>query len=284
MRLVSFRHGEVSTFGAVVDGGVVDLGRRMAPKVKDVRGLIAAGLLGEAEAIARSQAPDYAPNAVTLDLPIPNPGKIICVGLNYSGRRADLPQYPNLFMRSPRSLSPHAAPIHAPPESEQLDYEGEIALIIGKTGRRIPRERWQEHVAGYSVINEGSLRDWMRHGTVNITQGKNFDRSGGFGPWIETSPGADWKDMRVTTRVNGEVRQDDTTANIIFPFDQLLNYISTYTQLDPGDVISTGTPTGTGSSLKPPVWLRPGDTVEVEVQGVGTLGNPVVAEPVSGDG
>ena len=280
MRLVSFRRAGVASFGAVVGQGVVDLGRRMTPRVSDVRGLLAADALAEAEAIAHAQPPDHQVNEIELDLPIPNPGKIICVGLNYSGRRADLPQYPNLFLRTPRSLSPHGAAIHAPPESEQLDYEGEIALIIGQAGRRIPPEHWMQHVAGLSVINEGSLRDWMRHGTVNITQGKNFDRSGSFGPWIETDfARLDLGKLRVQTRVNGETRQDDTTANLIFGFDYLINYISTFTQLDPGDVISTGTPTGTGGSLKPPVWLKAGDMLEVEVQGVGVLRNPVTAEP-----
>ena len=279
MRLVSFRHQGVTSFGAVVGQGVVDLGRRLR-EVPDLLTLIASDRLADAETVVKANEPDHELAEIELDLPIPNPGKIICVGLNYSGRRNDLPQYPNLFQRTPRSLSAHGQPIWLPQESEQLDYEGEIALVIGRAGRRIPRELWMQHVVGMSVINEGSLRDWMRHGTVNITQGKNFDRSGGFGPWIETDYARiDLGRQRVRTRVNGEVRQDDTTENIIFPFDYLVNYVSTFTQLDPGDVISTGTPTGTGGTMKPPVWMKAGDVVEVEVEGVGTLSNPVIKEP-----
>ena len=167
-----------------------------------------------------------------------------------------------------------------PPESEQLDYEGEIAIVIGKRGRRIPRDRALDHIGALTCLNEGCIRDWMRHGKVNITQGKNFYRCGAVGPWLVTadefSDGYD--DLRVTTRVNGEVRQNDTTANILYDFSYLIAYASTWNALEPGDIISTGTPTGSGARLDPPQWLRAGDAVEVEVSGVGVLSNPIENE------
>jgi 2-keto-4-pentenoate hydratase/2-oxohepta-3-ene-1,7-dioic acid hydratase in catechol pathway len=182
-------------------------------------------------------------------------------------------------MRSRDSLVGHGEPIRRPPESEQLDYEGELVLVIGKAGRRIAEDRALEHVAGLACGNEGSVRDWMRHGTVNITQGKNFDRSGAVGPWLVTlDEVADIDDLRLTTRVNGEVRQDDNTGRMTFPVRFLVRYISTFTTLQPGDLIFTGTPAGAGASFKPPKWLVPGDEVTVEIAGVGRLANRVVDE------
>jgi 5-carboxymethyl-2-hydroxymuconate isomerase len=182
-------------------------------------------------------------------------------------------------MRAPGSLVGHKDNIVRPPESEQLDYEGEIAIVIGKGGRRIPESEAEAHIGGLTCLNEGTIRDWLRHGKFNVTQGKNFERSGGVGPWIVTADEFDsYDDLRVTTRVNGEVRQDDTTASLLFPFAYLISYVSTYTALKPGDVISTGTPTGAGARFDPPIWLKPGDVVEVEGQGIGLLSNQVVDE------
>jgi 2-keto-4-pentenoate hydratase/2-oxohepta-3-ene-1,7-dioic acid hydratase in catechol pathway len=190
------------------------------------------------------------------------------------------PDKPSLFLRTPLSFSPHGAPIWRPPESEQLDYEGEIVLVIGRGGRRIPAERAHGAIAGLTAMNEGSVRDWLRHGKFNVTQGKNFDRSGGLGPWIETDlSGVRLTDMTVETRVNGEVRQRDTTASMAFPFARIVEYVSTFATLLPGDLIATGTPTGAGARFDPPRWLVPGDVVEVEVEGVGTLRNTVEDEP-----
>ena len=182
-------------------------------------------------------------------------------------------------MRTPESLVGHAEPILRPPESEQLDYEGEIVLVIGKPGRRIAREAAWEHVAALSLMNEGSVRDWLRHAKFNVTQGKNFARSGAWGPWLTTP-----EDIRadtvlhLTTRVNGELRQDDTTANLIFPFDYLISYLSTFMPLNPGDIIATGTPTGAGARFDPPKYLKAGDTVTVHVPELGTLKNPIEDE------
>jgi len=172
----------------------------------------------------------------------------------------------------------HSEPLIRPPESTQFDYEGEIALIVGRRGRRIPRTEAMAHVFGYTIANEGSVRDWLRHGKFNVTQGKNFDRSGAIGPWIVTADTIPDGPLRVTTRVNGEERQNDTTERLLFPFDYLISYLSTFTTLEPGDVILTGTPNGAGARFDPPRWLVPDDVVEVEVSGIGVLSNTVADE------
>jgi 5-carboxymethyl-2-hydroxymuconate isomerase len=182
-------------------------------------------------------------------------------------------------MRTVESLVGHGQPIMRPPESEQLDYEGEIVLVIGRHGRRIDRAGALEHVAGMSLMNEGTVRDWLRHAKFNVTQGKNFERSGSWGPWIvtrdEVSPA---EHLHLTTRVNGELRQDDTTDNLIFPFDYLISYLSTFMPLNPGDIIATGTPTGAGARFDPPIYLKPGDVVTVHVPELGTLENAIEDE------
>ncbi|MBT5918295.1 MAG: fumarylacetoacetate hydrolase family protein, partial [Alphaproteobacteria bacterium] len=205
--------------------------------------------------------------------------------VNYANRNAEYkdgsqdPGFPSLFMRTPQSLVAQGEDIHRPPESDQLDYEGEIVLVIGKGGRRIAEDQALDHVAGVTIMNEGTLRDWIRHAKFNVTQGKNFDRSGAMGPWFVTMDEMpDMLNLRVTTRVNGEVRQDDTTASMMFPIPYLINYISTFTELHPGDIIATGTPTGAGARFDPPKYLKPGDNVEVEVEGVGILRNKIVDE------
>ncbi|MBV8601143.1 MAG: fumarylacetoacetate hydrolase family protein [Candidatus Eremiobacteraeota bacterium] len=216
------------------------------------------------------------------------PGKIFCIGVNYRDRNAeyrdasDAPKYPSIFMRTPGSLVGHGEPILRPPESQQLDYEGEIVLVIGKAGRRIPASAAREHVGALTCGNEGTIRDWLRHGKFNVTQGKNFERSGSIGPVLVTTDEFSNLDaLRVRTRVNGELRQDDTTAHLTFPFAYLIEYISTFAHLVPGDVIFTGTPTGAGARYDPPRWLVPGDVVEVEVDGIGTLRNPIADEVIA---
>jgi 5-carboxymethyl-2-hydroxymuconate isomerase len=281
---MSFKRGGISSFGAVAGEGVVDLAPRLGGKFADLRALIAGDGLARAAEAAAGASPDHALGDLEFLPPIPVPEKIVCVGVNYADRNAEytnleVPKYPNIFLRTPGSLVGHKAPIVRPPESLQLDYEGECAIIVGIGGRRIPRDRAHRHIAGLTCMNEGTIRDWTRHGTFNVTQGKNFDRSGAIGPWLVTADEfAGFDDLRVTTRVNGEVRQNDTTARLIFSFAALIAYISTWTELTPGDVIATGTPTGAGVRFKPPRFLVPGDVVEVEVAGVGTLSNPVIDE------
>jgi 2-keto-4-pentenoate hydratase/2-oxohepta-3-ene-1,7-dioic acid hydratase in catechol pathway len=166
-----------------------------------------------------------------------------------------------------------------PKASEKLDYEGEIVLVIGREGRHIPRERALDHVFGLTLANEGTIRDWVRHGTINVTQGKNWESSGSMGPWVTTTDEANpAKPLHLMTRVNGETRQDDTTERLIWDMPELIRYISTFTHLKPGDLILTGTPTGAGTHANPPVWLKPGDTLEIEVPEIGVLRNTVVDE------
>ena len=284
MRLITFTTAEgKQSAGVWRENGVVDLGARMDGAT--VKQIIASGMIGEAERGAEQVAADWPHDAVRLSLPLCDPAKIFCVGVNYMNRNAEYgdatepPKYPSLFMRTPVSLVPHRQPVLIPRESEQLDYEGEIVVVIGRAGRRIPEDRAAEHIGGLTIMNEGSVRDWLRHGKFNVTQGKNFDASGSLGPWIETDvAGFDLTDMRVITRVNGEKRQDDSTASMAFPIARIIAYISTFCTLLPGDMIATGTPVGAGARFDPPRWLRAGDVVEVEVPGIGILNNPVALE------
>jgi 2-keto-4-pentenoate hydratase/2-oxohepta-3-ene-1,7-dioic acid hydratase in catechol pathway len=285
MRFVSYVHAGRDGFGAIVDGGVVDLGARTT--AQNLQALIERNELEFAADTAAASTPDLDLAEISYRPPITAPGKIICIGVNYGNRNeeykdgATAPQYPSVFMRTRESLVGHGETIMRPPESEQLDYEGEIVLVIGKGGRRISRAQAWDHVAGLTLMNEGSVRDWLRHAKFNVTQGKNFERSGSCGPWLVTpdeapSPGA----LHLTTRVNGELRQDDTTANLIFPFDFLISYLSSFMPLAPGDIIATGTPTGAGARFDPPKYLRDGDIVTVSVEEIGTLENQVRDEVV----
>ena len=283
MKLVSYEVGGRTSFGIWRDDGVVDLARRLGGRFRALHELIAAGALDEARAFARYR-PDHAHEGVRLDKPLLGWGKCFCVGVNYPERNAEYrdgsegPAYPSLFVRFPESFAGPDRPLLVPPESRQLDYEGEVALVIGRAGRRIARERWAEHVLGYTLANEGTIRDWVRHGKFNVTPGKNWPSSGSLGPWIVTADEAPAGPMRVVTRVNGEVRQDDTTDRMTFPFGRILEYVSTFCTLEPGDLILTGTPAGSGARLEPPRYLAPGDEVEVEVEGLGRLRNGVAAE------
>ena len=216
---------------------------------------------------------------------IPNPEKIICIGVNYANRNEEYkdgtepPKYPSVFMRTRESLVGHEQDIMDPPESEQLDYEGEIVIVIGKAGRRIPQDEAHEYIAGLTIMNEGSVRDYLRHAKFNVTQGKNFAKSGALGPWMVTTDELDpMGELRVTTRVNGEQRQNDTTDSLMFPFRYLISYLSTFYHLKPGDIIATGTPNGAGARFDPPKYLKDGDVVEVEVSDIGILRNTVVTE------
>jgi 5-carboxymethyl-2-hydroxymuconate isomerase len=284
MKLISFTRQGIASFGAVVDDGVVDLGRRL-PQFPSLRAVLEADALDAAAALATASRVDCALADVQLERPIPYPEKIVCVGVNYAERNEEYkdasqaPKYASLFIRFPDTLVAHGQPILRPPESVQLDYEGEIVIVIGRGGRRIPLERAHDHVAGLTIMNEGTIRDWLRHGKFNVTQGKNFVASGAIGPWIVTRDECPpFTDLTLTTRVNGEIRQHDNTSRMAFPFAHLIHYISTFMLLKPGDVIATGTPTGAGARFDPPKWLVPGDRVEVTVEGIGTLSNPIADE------
>lgn len=284
MRLTSYRVDGREHYGAVAGDRLIDLDSRL-PKYPTLRALIAAGAVAEAKAAIAVQGPDRKLADVHLMPPVVEPQKIWCIGVNYKDRNeeykdnSDLPKYPSLFCRAPTSFVGHDRPLERPKVSTQLDYEGEIALVIGKGGRHIPRATAHDHIFGLTLCNEGSIRDWLRHGKFNVTQGKNFDRSGSIGPWIVTTDEIDLgKPIHLQTRVNGEVRQDDSTERLMFPFDYLINYLSTFATLVPGDIIVTGTPTGAGVRFDPPKWLKPGDVVEVEGSGIGTLRNGIADE------
>jgi 2-keto-4-pentenoate hydratase/2-oxohepta-3-ene-1,7-dioic acid hydratase in catechol pathway len=284
-RLATYAVDGMVRYGAVTDKGIVDLSARFAKNYPTLREVIAAGALQRLADDAAGRAPDHALDAITWLPPIPAPEKIICIGVNYPDRNAEYkdgqaaPKYPSMFMRTPRSFVGHDTPLVRPRASPQLDYEGELVIVIGKTGRHIPETAALDHIAALTLCNEGTIRDWVRHAKFNVTQGKNFDSTGSLGPWIV--PYADERqiaDIRLMTRVNGELRQDDRTSRLIFGFRYLLSYISTFTTLVPGDVIVTGTPTGAGARFDPPRYLKPGDVVEVEAEGIGLLRNGVIDE------
>ncbi len=287
MKLLNFSVAGRRTFGALAARGVVDLRARLGAEATDLSsfiraaGPVAADELTRRLAAAVEGAPDHRLDEVKILSPA-GYTRYFCIGVNYPDRNEEYkdgterPKYPSIFMRTHTSLVAHGEPIVRPRESEQLDYEGEIVAVIGRGGRRIPQGEALAHVLGYTCGNEGSVRDWLRHAKFNVTQGKNFDRSGSLGPWLVTADEVGAAPMRVTTRVNGEVRQNDTSDRMIFPLPFLIAYLSRFCTLEPGDVIFSGTPSGAGARFDPPRYLRPGDVVEVEVSGIGTLRNEVI--------
>ena len=263
MRILSFRTEDRASWGVVKDDGIVDVGRLFGSKIDTLGDALRAGVLPRVRELAEAREPSVALDDIHYLPTVPDPEKIICIGINYGNRNAEYkdaeppPKYPSVFMRTPGSLVGHGEPILDPAESDQLDYEGEIVLVIGKQGRRIAESDAWSHVAGLSLMNEGSVRDWLRHSKFNVTPGKNFERSGSFGPWMVTADEfRDGEELHLTTHVNGELRQDDTTANLIFPFARLIAYLSSFMRLLPGDVIATGTPTGAGARFDPPKYLK----------------------------
>ena len=281
MRLVSFSCDGRSSYGVLKDGGIVDAGARL-PVYATLRDAIRADDLGTIASLADAKGPDVSLADIRFEPTITNPQKVICIGVNYGNRNAEYkddsqaPKYPSVFMRSRESLTGHLEPLLRPPESEQLDYEGEIAIVVGKEGHRIPLENARDHIAGLTLMNEGSIRDWLRHAKFNVTQGKNFLKSGSLGPWLATVDEFERFDkFQLTTRVNGELRQNDNTENLMFDFPYLLNYLSTFFTLMPGDIITTGTPIGAGARFDPPIYLKPGDSVVIEVPEIGRLENGI---------
>jgi 2-keto-4-pentenoate hydratase/2-oxohepta-3-ene-1,7-dioic acid hydratase in catechol pathway len=283
MKFVSFGADKVARFGAIKDHGIVELGPYLKDRgIASLRQLIAADAIDHANRIVEQNAPDWKLDDVALLPVIPDPGKILCIGLNYrdhvqeTGRTVT--ENPTIFVRFPESQVGHMQPIVKPLESDQFDYEGELALVIGKGGRRISEECALAAVAGYACYNEGSIRDWQRH-TSQFAAGKTFAQTGSFGPWLVTADEIpDPSKLLLETRLNGQVVQKSTTDLLITGIPALIRYCSTIMTLDPGDVIVTGTPGGVGAKRTPPLWMKHGDTVEVEISGIGVLRNPVVAE------
>jgi 2-keto-4-pentenoate hydratase/2-oxohepta-3-ene-1,7-dioic acid hydratase in catechol pathway len=282
MKFLSFEHGGAASWGAVIDGGVVDLGKAMGGKYPTLRSAIEGDALAEAAKAADSASPDATIDEITFLPVIPDPDKILCVGLNYKSHieetgRSDS-DYPTIFTRFTNTQVGHGQPMIRPKDSDKYDYEGELAVIIGKGGRHISEADSLNHVAGYSCYNDGSIRDWQRH-TSQFTPGKNFVGTGGFGPWMVTTDEIpDPASMHLMTRLNGETLQDATTDLLVFSIPVLINYISTFTELVPGDVIVTGTPGGVGFKRNPPVFMKDGDTCEIEIDKIGILSNPIADE------
>jgi len=279
MRLTSFRHDGRPSYGAVTDQGVIDLGAVLGPRYPDLRALLTAGALEAAREAAAGAAPALACAELELLPVIPNPDKILCIGLNYRTHveetgRPDA-DYPTIFVRFANSQIGHRQPVPKPALSEKFDYEGELAVVIGRRGRHIADAEALAHCAGYACYCDFSVRDWQLH-TSQFTPGKNFPGTGAFGPWLVSADElADPQALALRTRVNGETVQDADTGQMIFPVAELIAYISTFTELVPGDVIATGTPGGVGSRRTPRLWLQPGDRVEVEIERIGTLECPI---------
>lgn len=280
MKLLSFVREGRAGFGAVVEGGVVDL--TGFGGAKTLREALIAGLLDKmAEEIA-GRAPGLSMSDISFLPVIPDAPKILCIGLNYLKHKQETGRpdvdYPTVFTRYADSQVGHRQPLIKPAVTERFDYEGEMAVIIGKAGRNIPEARALEHVAGYACYNDGSVRDWQRH-TMQFTPGKTFPGTGGFGPWMVTADEVgDYTKLPIQTRLNDKVMQDATLGDLLFPVERLISYCSTFTPLAPGDVIVSGTPGGVGDKRDPAVYMVHGDTVEVEIGMLGTLVNTIVAE------
>lgn len=284
MKLASFIRDGRESWGVVREDGIVDLGMRMGSSVLEQ---LRNGLnQTELNMAAEAHAADCQVEDVTLLPPVVNGEKIICIGVNYMNRNAEYkdgssePDWPSMFMRAPNSFTGSGCNLWRPPESPQLDYEGEIVMVIGKECHRVTQDEALDYVAGLTLMNEGTIRDWVRHAKFNVTQGKNFSNTGSIGPWMATSDDFDgFENLTVKTHVNGELRQNDTTANLLFPFAYLISYLSIFYTLKPGDMISTGTPNGAGARFDPPKYLVPGDIVTVELDGLGVLSNGIEDDP-----
>jgi 2-keto-4-pentenoate hydratase/2-oxohepta-3-ene-1,7-dioic acid hydratase in catechol pathway len=282
MKLISFELEGRVTYGVVQGNAVLDLGRVFGERARTLKAMLKANLIGEAAELAKASRGDLLLAQVKLLPVIPDPGQIVCIGLNYAdhvqetGRQVT--ESPTLFLRVASSQVAHGVPMVLPPESQKFDFEGEIAVVIGTGGRRIAEADAWNHIAGYSCYNDGSIRDWQA-ATTQWTAGKNFWRTGAFGPWLvtadEIAPG---QVMSLTTRLNGIEVQQSSTDKLIHSIPRQIAYISTFMPLEPGDVIVTGTPGGVGFKRTPPLFMKAGDIVEVEVDAIGVLKNHVVAE------
>lgn len=282
MKLISFTRAGKPGFGAVVDGGIVDLTGKIAPEVTDMRALLERDLMAETAAFLSGRKPGLGWADIQLLPVLPNPNKILCIGLNYLKHKQETGrpdvEHPTVFTRFADTQIAHGQPLVKPAISERFDYEGEMAIIIGKPARNVPEAEALDHLAGYSIYNDGSVRDWQRH-TMQFTPGKNFPGTGAFGPYLVTTDEiGDYRDLGIETRLNGEVMQKAALSDLLFPLETLVAYCSTFTPLSPGDVIVTGTPGGVGDKRNPPVYMFPGDVVEVEIDNLGVLRNPIVAE------
>lgn len=278
MKLISFEKDGVASFGLVLDGGVIDAGKALGGKYESIRAVLEADDMAALQSLALN-APDYNQNEISFLPVIPKAQKIYCIGINFMAHikemKRQVPEHPWVFMRTDHCQVGHEQHILRPQVSERFDFEGELAVIIGKTAHRVSRAAALTYVAGYSVFNDGSIRDYQRHSQL-FTTGKNFYKSGGFGPWMVTSDEIpDPKIMTLETRLNGKVMQSATIDDLCFDIPTLIAYLSEIAPLYPGDVIVTGTPGGVGFGRDPYVWMKDGDTIEVELSHIGTLKNYV---------
>ncbi|SDB03048.1 2-keto-4-pentenoate hydratase/2-oxohepta-3-ene-1,7-dioic acid hydratase (catechol pathway) [Pseudomonas sp. NFACC23-1] len=282
MKLASFIVQGRSSYGVVEGDQIIDLESLKPTLGSDLKQAIGHNRLNELGAARLARLPRIPLADVTFLPVIPNPGKVLCIGINYAthvretGR--EMPTYPMIFTRFADSQTAHLQPIVRPTASHKLDFEGELAVVIGKAARHVKQADALDYVAGYACYNDGSVRDWQKH-TIQFVPGKNFPNTGGFGPWLVTGDEiGDPQDLELTTRLNGEVMQHTRTSDMIFDVRQLIEYCSTFTELAAGDVIVTGTTGGVGAFREPPVWMKPGDEVEIEIARIGTLRNNIVDE------
>lgn len=285
MRFATYTADGDTFYGAVTDEGMIALNDAFS-QWATLYDVVAAGGLLELDKAVEGKSVSH--TDFDFEMVMPNAQRILCVGVNFPDRNAEYkdgsaqPKYMSLFPRFASGFTGHDRPLIRPPENHTLDYEGEVAIVIGKGGRRITAEDAYDHIAALTLCNEGTIRDWVRHAKFNVTQGKNWDNSGSMGPWlVPFTDASQLDDARIITRVNGEVRQDDTLSRMMFPVRREIEYISTFMTLRPGDIIVTGTPTGSGARFDPPVYLKPGDVVDIEVGGIGTLRNTVEDEVVA---
>jgi 2-keto-4-pentenoate hydratase/2-oxohepta-3-ene-1,7-dioic acid hydratase in catechol pathway len=284
MKFATIRSQGAVSYGAVTDAGVTALSQYF-PQWATLKDVIAAQGLPALSAATVGAAVSHPNGSFSYEMPVANGEKIICVGVNFPDRNAEYkdgsqaPSNMSLFPRFARGFVGHGEALVRPPESHQLDYEGEIAVVIGKQGRRISQADAYDHIAAITLCTEGTIREWVRHAKFNVTQGKNWDNTGAMGPWlVPFTDAAQLDDVQLTTHVNGELRQEDRTSRMMFPIRRQIEYISTFTTLMPGDIIVTGTPTGAGARFDPPIYLKPGDVVEVTAEGIGTLRNTIEDE------
>lgn len=281
MRFATFTVRERQSWGIIEGEDVVDVGSVIGDRFPDLKSLIEGH--GYASALeARAASPRYPQEAIHWIPVVPNPNKIFCVGLNYETHRKETGRaevaHPTIFTRFPNTQTGHLTDIIRPHVSTDLDFEGELAVIIGKSGRYIPRANALDHIAGYACYNDASVRDWQHH-THQFTPGKNFPGTGSFGPWLVTPDELPEMDQRkIMTRLNGVVVQEASLGQMIFDIATLLEYCSSFNPLECGDVIVTGTPGGVGVKRNPPLWMKPGDVVEVEIEGIGILRNGIADE------
>ncbi|NBS09091.1 MAG: FAA hydrolase family protein [Betaproteobacteria bacterium] len=282
MKCLSFSMNGRTSYGVLLDTGLVDLGHVLGDRYPSLLDVIEAGQWSLMEQTVQRTEPQHSLSQVVLQLPMPNVKRIFCVGRNYKGHVAEvgaqLPEHPSLFLRTAQSLAPTDQPIVRPRVSTSYDFEGELTLVIGKAGRHIPKEKALEHVFGYTIMNDGSVRDYQSKHSLAV--GKNFERAGSMGPWIVTSDEIrDPSKLMLSTHLNGQQVQHSPTDDLIFDVPTIIAYISQFTTLQPGDVIATGTPDGVGFTRTPPLWLKPNDLLEVTISGIGTLTNQVIDEP-----